>query len=69
MNRCHYIDGKHTLSKHAFIEIVNNTKVHNYIGGFKTCFKVYFDEGVVYWGTKVWNIDINFFVIKKQMKE
>ena len=23
----------------------------------------------IYWGTKVWNIDINFEVIKKQIKE
>ena len=29
-----------------------------------TCMRVY-----IYWGTKVWNIDINFVVFKKQMKK
>ena len=24
---------------------------------------------IIYWGTKVWNIDINFIVIKKQIKK
>ena len=28
LNRCHYIKGNHLLSKHAFIEILNTTKVH-----------------------------------------
>ena len=28
LNLCHYINGSHPLSKHAFIEIVNTTKVH-----------------------------------------
>ena len=25
-------------------------------------------RALIYWGTKVWNIDINFVVIKKQIK-
>ena len=28
LNRGHYIKGSHPLSKHAFIEIVDTTKVH-----------------------------------------
>ena len=33
------------LSKHAFIEIVNTTKVC-YIGGLRKCFKVYIAKNV-----------------------
>ena len=28
LNRDHFIKGSHPLSKHAFIEIVNTTRVH-----------------------------------------
>ena len=46
LNRGNYIKGNHLLSKHAFTEIVNTTKVHLFIGGLKTCFKVYIVECV-----------------------
>ena len=28
-----------------------------------------FSADIIYWGTKVWNIDINSVVIKKQIKK
>ena len=44
LNRGHYIKGSHPLSKHAFLEIVNTTKVHRRT--IRKCFKVYIAEGV-----------------------
>ena len=43
INRGHFIKGSHPLSKYAFIEIVNTTKVHT---RSLKCFKVYIAESV-----------------------
>ena len=43
LKRGHYIKGNHLLSKHAFIKIVNTTRVHRRTS---SCFKVYIAECV-----------------------
>ena len=52
------------------LDQVNDTTDFRVIGPLFCC-TISLTVGIleIYWGTKVWNIDINFVVIKKQMRE
>ena len=57
----------HTFSYLSYIDIMCNMFKNN---AFDLCdHALHMRNRNIYWGTKVWNININFVVIKKQIKK